>query len=134
MSYLSFQEDFFARANDAAGYIRQHCKVRPQIALVLGSGLGSFASELTDATVIPYSQIPHFPLTGAEGHAGNLVIGSMGGVPVAAMQGRVHLYEGHSPQRVAFSIRVFARMGIKAALLTNAAGGVSAKLKQGCRR
>ncbi len=132
MSYLSFQEDFFARANDAAGYIRQHCKVRPQIALVLGSGLGSFASELTDATVIPYSQIPHFPLTGAEGHAGNLVIGSMGGVPVAAMQGRVHLYEGHSPQRVAFSIRVFARMGIKAALLTNAAGGVSAKLKQGC--
>jgi len=132
MSYLSFQEDFFARANDAAGYIRQHCKVQPQIALVLGSGLGSFASELTDATVIPYSQIPHFPLTGAEGHAGNLVIGSMGGVPVAAMQGRVHLYEGHSPQRVAFSIRVFARMGIKAALLTNAAGGVSAKLKQGC--
>src|SRR5258708_4134792 len=132
MSYLSFQEDFFARANDAAGYIRQHCKVRPQIALVLGSGLGSFASELTDATVIPYSQIPHVPLTGAEGHAGNLVICSMGGVPVAAMQGRVHLYEGHSPQRVAFSIRVFARMGIKAALLTNAAGGVSAKLKQGC--
>jgi len=132
MSYLSFQEDYFARANDAAGYIRQHCKVQPRIALVLGSGLGSFANELTEATVIPYSQIPHFPLAGAEGHAGNLVIGSMGGVPVAAMQGRVHLYEGHSPQRVAFPIRVFARMGIKAALLTNAAGGVSARLKQGC--
>jgi len=132
MSYLSFQEDFFARANDAAGYVREHCKAQPKIALVLGSGLGSFASELKDATVIPYSQIPHFPLTGAEGHAGNLVIGSLAGVPVAAMQGRVHLYEGHSPQRVAFAIRVFARMGIKAALLTNAAGGVSAKLKQGC--
>lgn len=132
MSYLSFQEDFFARANDAAGFVREHCKVHPRIALVLGSGLGSFANELTDATVIPYSQIPHFPLTGAEGHAGNLVIGSMGGVPVAAMQGRVHFYEGHTPQRVAFPMRVFARMGIKAALLTNAAGGVSAKLKQGC--
>jgi len=132
MSYLSFQEDYFARANDAAGYIRQHCKVQPRIALVLGSGLGSFANELTEATVIPYSQIPHFPLTDAEGHAGTLVIGSMGGVPVAAMQGRVHLYEGHSPQRVAFPIRVFARMGIKAALLTNAAGGVSARLRQGC--
>lgn len=132
MSYLSFQEDYFARANDAANYIRQHCGLQPQIALVLGSGLGSFASELAEQTVLPYAQIPHFPLTGAEGHAGNLVIGKISGVPVAAMQGRVHLYEGHPPQRVTFPMRVFARLGVKAALLTNAAGGISTKLKQGC--
>ncbi|HWZ42118.1 MAG TPA: purine-nucleoside phosphorylase [Candidatus Saccharimonadales bacterium] len=132
MSYLSFQEDYFARANDAANYIRQQCSLQPQIALVLGSGLGSFASELTEPTVIHYAQIPHFPLTGAEGHAGNLVIGKIGDVPVAAMQGRVHLYEGYSPQRVTLPMRVFACLGIKAALLTNAAGGISTRLKQGC--
>jgi purine-nucleoside phosphorylase len=132
MSYLSFQEDYYARANDAEKYIRQHCSLQPQIALVLGSGLGSFASELAEPTVMPYAQIPHFPLTGAEGHAGNLVIGKIGEVPVVAMQGRVHLYEGYSLQRVTFPMRVFAKMGVKAALLTNAAGGISTRLKQGC--
>jgi purine-nucleoside phosphorylase len=132
MSYLPFQEDYFARANDAATYIRQQSTMEPKIALVLGSGLGGFASELAEQTVIHYAQIPHFPLTGAEGHAGNLVIGKIGGVPVAAMQGRVHLYEGHPLQRVTFPMRVFARLGIKAVLLTNAAGGISARLKQGC--
>ena len=129
---MSFQEDYFARANDAANYIRQQCSLQPQIALVLGSGLGSFASELAEPTVIHYAQIPHFPQTGAEGHAGNLVIGKLGDVPVAAMQGRVHLYEGHSLQRVTLPMRVFACMGIKAALLTNAAGGISSRFKQGC--
>ena len=100
--------------------------------MVLGSGLGGFADELTERTVIPYSQIPHFPATSAEGHAGNLVVGKIGGTPVAAMQGRIHSYEGHSPQRVAFPMRVFARLGIKGALLTNAAGGIGPQLKRGC--
>lgn len=99
---------------------------------MLGSGLGGFADDLEDTTVIPYAQIPHFPTTSAIGHAGNLVIGKIGGVPVAAMQGRVHYYEGHSLQRVTFPMRVFFRLGIKAALLTNAAGGISSQLKQGC--
>jgi purine-nucleoside phosphorylase len=126
------QADNYSRAGEAAAFIRQKCKVQPQIALVLGSGLGGFADELSDRTVIPYTEIPHFPRSSAEGHAGNLVIGKVGDVTVAAMQGRVHYYEGHSLQRVTFPMRVFARLGIRAALLTNAAGGISANLKQGC--
>ena len=126
------QPDEYSRAGEAAAFIRQKTKVQPQIALVLGSGLGGFADELSNATVIPYAEIPHFPRSGAEGHAGNLVVGKVGEVPVAAMQGRVHYYEGHSLQRVTFPMRVFARLGIRAALLTNAAGGISANLKQGC--
>jgi purine-nucleoside phosphorylase len=126
------QADDYSRAGEAAAFIRQRCKVQPEIALVLGSGLGGFADELQARTVIPYPEIPHFPRSSAEGHAGNLVIGKVGDVPVASMQGRVHYYEGHSLQRVTFPMRVFARMGIRAALLTNAAGGISANLKQGC--
>lgn len=126
------QPDEYSRAGEAAVFIRQKTRVQPQIALVLGSGLGGFADELSNATVIPYAEIPHFPRSSAEGHAGNLVLGKVGEVPVAAMQGRVHYYEGHSLQRVTFPMRVFARLGIRAALLTNAAGGISANLKQGC--
>jgi purine-nucleoside phosphorylase len=124
--------DEFSRAGEAADFIQSKTQLRPAIALVLGSGLGGFADELQRSTVIPYSQIPHFPTTGAEGHAGNLVIGGVGGIPVAAMQGRVHAYEGHSLLRVTFPIRVFSRMGIRAVVLTNAAGGVNLSLKQGC--
>ena len=126
------QADEYSRAGEAAEFIRQKIKLQPQIALVLGSGLGGFADELSNATVIPYAKIPHFPRSSAEGHAGNLVIGNVSNVPVAAMQGRVHYYEGDSLQRVTFPMRVFARLGIRAALLTNAAGGISANLKQGC--
>jgi purine-nucleoside phosphorylase len=126
------QADDYSRAGEAAAFIRQRCNVQPQIALVLGSGLGGFADELQARTVIPYAEIPHFPRSSAEGHAGNLVIGKVADVAVAAMQGRVHYYEGHSLQHVTFPTRVFARLGIRAALLTNAAGGISANLKQGC--
>jgi purine-nucleoside phosphorylase len=126
------QQDEFSRASEAAEFIRQKIRLQPEIALVLGSGLGGFANELQQATIIPYAQIPHFPATSAEGHAGNLVIGKVAEVPVAAMQGRVHYYEGHSLLRVTFPMRVFARLGIKAALLTNAAGGINLQLKQGC--
>jgi purine-nucleoside phosphorylase len=126
------QPDEYSRAGEAAAFIRQKTRLQPQIALVLGSGLGGFAEELSNATTIPYAEIPHFPRSSAEGHAGNLVIGKVADVAVAAMQGRVHYYEGHSLQRVTFPMRVFARLGIRAALLTNAAGGISANLKQGC--
>jgi purine-nucleoside phosphorylase len=122
----------FARADQAAGFVLSKTGLRPEIALVLGSGLGGFADELTEAVRIPYREIPGYPLPSAEGHVGRLVIGSVGAVPVAAMQGRVHLYEGLSPQEVVFPIRVFGRMGIRAAILTNAAGGISSELKPGC--
>ncbi len=128
----ALQADEYTRAGEAADFIREKTQARPKIALVLGSGLGGFADELEQATVIPYSSIPHFPTTGAEGHAGNLVIGNVSGIPVAAMQGRIHYYEGHSLLRVTFPVRVFARLGIQAVVLTNAAGGVNLKFKQGC--
>src|SRR5271166_5693868 len=101
----------FAHAEAAARFIRKKTKLRPKIALVLGSGLGAFADEFQNATRIPYAKIPHFPRSTAIGHAGQLVIGEVEGVAVAGMQGRVHVYEGYSAKDVSFPIRVFARMG-----------------------
>ena len=121
----------YARAERAAKFILSRTKLRPKIALVLGSGLGSFADELTDAVRIPYEKIPNFPRSTAVGHAGRLVIGKVEGIAVAAMQGRVHLYEGYSAREVAFAMRVFARMGIRSAILTNAAGGINLQFTQG---
>ena len=103
----------------------------PRIAVVLGSGLGSFADELRDAVAIPYEDIPHLPKSTAIGHAGRLVIGSVDGISLAVMQGRVHLYEGYSAQQVAFPVRVLARMGIHAVVVTNAAGGINADYGKG---
>ncbi len=116
--------DEFERAEAAAQFIFLRTSMRPKIALVLGSGLGPLADELAQATKIRYEEIPYFPRSTAIGHAGRLVIGKMEGVAVAAMQGRVHLYEGYSVTEVAFPIRVLARMGVKAVVLTNAAGGI----------
>lgn len=121
----------FARAERAAKFILSKTKLRPKIALVLGSGLGAFAEDLSAATRIPYEKIPGFPRSTAEGHAGRLVIGRAGNVAVAAMQGRVHLYEGYSPKEAVFPMRVLGRMGIRAAILTNAAGGINLDFKQG---
>ena len=122
----------FARAEQAAQFILTKTKLRPQVAVVLGSGLGAFADDLAEATRVPYQEIPFFPRSTAVGHAGVLAIGNCAGVPVAAMQGRVHMYEGYSAQEVAFPIRVLGRLGIKAAILTNAAGGINLEYKQGC--
>jgi purine-nucleoside phosphorylase len=122
----------FVRAERAAKFILGKTKLRPRIALVLGSGLGDFADEFTNATKIPYAKIPNFPQSTAIGHAGRLVVGNVDDIPVAGMQGRVHLYEGYSAKEVAFPIRVFARMGIKAVILTNAAGGINRNYSQGC--
>ena len=122
----------FSRAERAAKFILSKAKSRPKIALVLGSGLGAFADEFGRAVKIPYAKIPNFPRSTAIGHAGQLVLGAVDGVAVAAMQGRVHLYEGYSVKDVAFPIRVFARMGVKAVILTNAAGGINREYSQGC--
>ena len=121
----------FVRAEAAARFIQKKTKLRPKIALVLGSGLGAFADEFAGATRIPYAKIPHFPRSTAIGHAGQLVLGKVDGIEVAGMQGRVHLYEGYSAQDVAFPIRVFSRLGVKAVILTNAAGGIKKEFTQG---
>jgi purine-nucleoside phosphorylase len=120
-----------SRAEAAAKFIQKQTKLRPKIALVLGSGLGAFADEFSSATKIPYAKIPHFPQSTAVGHAGQLVIGKVDGVEVAGMQGRVHLYEGYSAKDVTFPVRVFSRMGVKAVILTNAAGGIRHDFVQG---
>ena len=121
----------FTLADSAAKFVLTRTSLRPRIGLVLGSGLGGFADSLSEAARIPYAQIPAFPRSTAIGHAGQMVIGKAGSVSVAAMQGRVHLYEGYSPQEVAFPTRVFGRMGIRAVILTNAAGGINLSYQQG---
>ena len=121
----------FQQAEKAAKFVLSKTKLRPQIALILGSGLGAFADEFQNATKIPYAKIPNFPRSTAIGHAGQLVLGNVDGIPVAGMQGRVHLYEGYSPKQVAFPVRVFARMGVKAIIVTNAAGGINLGYSEG---
>ena len=123
--------DQFTQADTAAQLILSRTALRPKIGLILGSGLGAFADSLSDATRVPYSDIPSFPQSTAIGHAGRLVIGNAGTVPVAAMQGRVHLYEGYSAHEITFPIRVFARLGVKAIIVTNAAGGINLGYSQG---
>ncbi len=121
----------FARATRAAKFIQSRTTLRPKIALVLGSGLGAFADELRSPTRIPYQKIPGFPRSTVPGHAGQLVIGQLGEIPVAVMQGRVHLYEGYSAQEVTFPMRVLGRLGIRSAILTNAAGAINRDYTQG---
>ena len=121
----------FLQSDTAAKFILAKTKLRPKIALVLGSGLGAFADEFESATKIPYAKIPNFPRSTAIGHAGQLVLGKIDSIPVAGMQGRVHLYEGYSAKHVAFPVRVFQRMGVKAIIVTNAAGGINLNYSEG---
>jgi purine-nucleoside phosphorylase len=131
MMICRLMNDHFTLAETAAKSILQRSSLRPQIGLVLGSGLGGFADSLSDATRIPFAEIPAFRRSTAIGHAGQMVIGRAGTVAVAVMQGRVHLYEGYSAQQVAFPVRVFGRMGIRAVVFTNAAGGINLRYQQG---
>ena len=123
--------DDFSHADEAARFILASTPLRPRIAVVLGSGLGSFADEVLEAVRIPYEEVPHFPASTAFGHAGKLVIGRLGTIPLAVMQGRVHLYEGYSAQQVGFPVRALGRMGVQAIILTCAAGGVNADYASG---
>ena len=109
----------------AAAYLREHLPFAPDLALVLGSGLGGLADEIEDAVVIPYRDVPGFPLSTAPGHAGRFVAGHLGGKNVLCMQGRFHYYEGHEMQTIALPVRVFKALGCRALILTNAAGGVN---------
>lgn len=104
---------------------------RPEIAVVLGSGLGDYADSLEGARAIPYGEVPHMPLSSVSGHAGNFVVGEKAGKSIIAMQGRTHLYEGHSAQDVVFGVRLMAWLGAKTLIVTNAAGGISRELEAG---
>lgn len=124
-------ETLYERAEHAARFLRTRTDMDVRVALVLGSGLGAFADELEDATAVPYSEIPGFARPTVEGHAGRLVIGRVGAVAVAAMQGRFHFYEGYTLEEVTFPVRVLALLGAKSLVLTNAAGGLNNSYEQG---
>ena len=119
------------RLDRAVADVRKHSDLVPKVALVLGSGLGAYADALTDKVVVPYSEITGMPVSGVAGHAGNLVLGTAEGVPAVAMQGRVHLYEGHDPNDVVFGLRLMLRLGATHVVITNAAGGLGEHLAVG---
>jgi purine-nucleoside phosphorylase len=123
--------DLYSTAQAAANYIRSKTPLQPALGIILGSGLGNFASHVKSATRIPYADIPHFPQSTVQGHSGHLVLGQIAGVPVAVMQGRVHAYEGYSMDQVTFPTRVLGLLGSKTLIVTNAAGGIRTTLAQG---
>jgi purine-nucleoside phosphorylase len=109
----------------AAEAIRSRGPVVPRVAVILGSGLGDLADEIQSPVVVPFADIPHFPVSTVAGHAGHLVVGELQGTPVAAMRGRVHFYEGYSLRDVTFPVRVLRRLGAEVLIVTNAAGGLN---------
>jgi purine-nucleoside phosphorylase len=119
------------RLDEAVAAIRRASDAVPDVAVVLGSGLGDFAEEMHAATTIPYVDLPHWPRSGVVGHAGKLVIGRRGRKRVAALAGRAHYYEGHSMEAVTFAVRAMGRLGVEAVILTNAAGGVNTSFESG---
>jgi len=123
--------DHYTRAFAAAEYIRSMHMPEPRLAIILGSGLGNFAAQVEDATTIDYAAIPGWPVSTVEGHSGKLVLGTIGGVTVAVMQGRVHAYEGYSMNEVTFPMRVLGLLGCTALIVTNAAGGINKNYGEG---
>ena len=121
----------YDQTSEAAQFIAARTTLRPTIAVVLGSGLGGFASQIESPVTLPYSEIPHFPQSTAPGHSGRLVLGTLNEIPIAVMQGRVHGYEGYASDQVTFPTRVLARFGIRTLVLTNAAGGVRTTFREG---
>ncbi|GAA0364056.1 purine-nucleoside phosphorylase [Bacillus horti] len=119
------------KINEAASYINDKISVKPRVALILGSGLGDLANEIEQAIQIPYEDIPHFPVSTVEGHAGQLVIGELNGQNVVAMQGRFHYYEGYSMQDVVFPVYVMKQLGAELLVVTNACGGMNRSFAAG---
>jgi purine-nucleoside phosphorylase len=123
---------YYDEVRAAGKYIQGRLgKLTPLVGVVLGSGMGGFANRVTEAVRIPYREIPHFPQSTVEGHAGQIVAGRIGATPVFILQGRVHFYEGYSPAQVTFPIRVLGALGIDAVILTNAAGGIDESYEPG---
>ncbi|MGW9526816.1 purine-nucleoside phosphorylase [Paenibacillus terrae] len=120
-----------ATIQEAADYIRAKSGIRPEIGLILGSGLGILADLIQEGISIPYQDIPHFPVSTVEGHEGELLLGTIEGRAVVMMKGRFHMYEGYGPQLTAFPVRVMKQLGIQSLLVTNAAGGVNTSYEAG---
>jgi purine-nucleoside phosphorylase len=123
--------NYYDQVDETAAAIRSRVSEVPDIAIVLGSGLGDFAGSLSDAVTMPYAGLPHWPASRVIGHAGKLVVGKTQNRTIAALAGRSHLYEGHDVGRVAFAIRTLGLLGVKTLILTNAAGGVNTGFARG---
>ncbi len=121
----------YSSIKETVDFIKSQCRLQPVLGLVLGSGLGAYADTFQNRTAIPFVDLPHFPSSTVLGHSGNLVLGEAEGVPVAALQGRVHLYEGYSISDVAFPSRILGALGIRRLIVTNAAGGINTSYKPG---
>ncbi len=114
----------YDRAREAADLLLSRSPLRPRLGIVLGSGLGDFADQVENAVAVSYAEIPHFPQSTVEGHSGRMVLGTLGGVPAAVMQGRVHAYEGYRMDEVTFPTRVLGLLGVTTLIVTNASGGI----------
>lgn len=125
------QTTLYDRARETADWLNERAREKPVVALILGSGLGDLADTLDDRVSLPYQDVPHFPVSGVEGHAGNMVFGEFSGRYVCIMQGRVHYYEGWSDDEVTFPVRVLGLMGIERLLITNSAGGINPDFQPG---
>ena len=121
----------YTRIQETASWLKERMTTSPKTAIILGTGLGQLASEITDKTEYPYSEIPNFPVSTVEGHSGKLIFGKLGGVDILAMQGRFHFYEGYSMKEVTFPVRVMYELGIKTLFVSNAAGGMNPEFKIG---
>jgi purine-nucleoside phosphorylase len=119
------------KVQESVAYIRSKTPVTPKVGVILGSGLGPLADSVTNATVVPYAEIPHFPKCTAPGHAGNLVFGELSGKPVVMMQGRFHTYEGYTQQEATYAVRVMKALGIDTLIVTAAVGGLNFRFKAG---
>ena len=120
-----------AQVEAAAEAIRAVTDAAPRLGTILGTGLGKLAEEIDHHVDIPYDDVPHFPISTVESHHGRLIFGTLRGVPVVAMQGRFHLYEGYTPQQVTFPVRVLARLGVEMLLISNACGGMNPHYRRG---
>ncbi|TXK80332.1 purine-nucleoside phosphorylase [Paenibacillus sp. N3.4] len=124
-------DNWLIKLDEAASYIREHITVKPEIGMILGSGLGVLADEVENPIAIPYEKIPHFPTSTVEGHSGELVIGQLQGKNVLVMKGRFHFYEGYAMKEVVFPVYVMKRLGIEILIVTNAAGGMNPSFAAG---
>ena len=123
--------DYMNKYIQTEKYIKEHVKEIPKIAIILGSGLGSLADDIEEKITMPYKDIPNFPVSTVAGHKGELIFGRLNGVPVVAMNGRFHYYEGYNLVETTYPIRVFSLLGVETLILTNAAGGINETFKKG---
>ena len=123
--------DYMNKFKETEIFIRNKIREIPKIAIILGSGLGTLADDISDKTVIPYKDIPNFPVSTVKGHKGELIFGKIEGVPIIAMNGRFHYYEGYDLKETTYPIRIFSLLGVKTLILTNAAGGINTSFKKG---